>query len=85
MPKALATPIMNRMFYYDHDRDKMYAASKDIWIPMMHRNFAATAKLCKHCLETVENLKPDMAKGGIGEIYVQKEPNELVQLDFWRQ
>ena len=60
----------------------MFAAAKDVWIPLMHRNLSATAKFCKHCLETGKNFKPDKPKGGIGTTYKPKEPNDLVQLDF---
>ena len=82
IPKALVTPIMNRLHYYYHGRDKMCAASKDIWIPMLHRNLAATAMLCKHCLEAGKNLKLGIATGNLGETYIPTEPNEVVQLDF---
>ena len=66
-----------------HGRDKFFAAAKDVWIPLMHRNIAATAKYCKSCLEAGKNLKPDIPKSGIGVTYVPKEPNDLVQFDFW--
>ena len=32
----------------------------------MHRSLAATAKLCKKCLEAGKSLKPDIAKDNIG-------------------
>ena len=62
----------------------MFAAAKDVWIPLMHRNIAATAKYCKRCLEAGKNLKPDMPND-MGETYDPKEPNDLLQLDFWGQ
>ena len=49
----------------------------------MHRNLAATAKYCKSCLEEGKNLKPDIPKNDMGNTYVPREPNDLVQLDFW--
>ena len=61
----------------------MFAAAKDVWIPLMHQNIAATAKYCKSCLEAGKNLKPDIPKSDIGVTYMPKEPNDLVQLDFW--
>ena len=61
----------------------MFAAAKDVWIPLIHRNITATAKYCKNCLEAAKNLKPDIPKSDMGETYVSKEPNDLVQLDFW--
>ena len=48
----------------------------------MHRNLAATANLCMHCLEAYKNLKTDIAKGNLNKTYVPTEPNEIVQLDF---
>ena len=49
----------------------------------MHRNISTTAKYCKSCLEAGENLKPDIPKSDMGETYVPKESNDLVQIDFW--
>ena len=83
IPKDLSSAILNRLHYNYHERDKMFAAAKDVWIPLMHRNIAATAKYCKSCLEAGKNLKPDIPKSDMGETYVPKEPNDLVQLDFW--
>ena len=83
IPKDLSSAILNRLHYNHHGRDKMFAAAKDVWIPLMHRNIAATAKYCKSCLEAGKNLKPDIPKNDIGETYNPKEPNDLVQLDFW--
>ena len=60
----------------------MYAAFKDIWMLMMHRNLAATAKFCKQYLEAGKNLKSDIAKGNLGKTYVSTEPNEVVQKNF---
>ena len=51
IPKDLSSAILNRLHYNHHGRDKMFAAAKDVWIPLMHRNIAATAKYCKSCLE----------------------------------
>ena len=83
IPKDLSSAILNRLHYNHHGRDKMFAAAKNVWIPLMHRNIAATAKYCKSCLEAGKNLKPDIPKSDMGETYVPKEPNDLVQLDFW--
>ena len=83
IPKDLSSAILNRLHYNHHGRDKMFAAAKDVWIPLMHRNIAATAQYCKSCLEAGKNLKPDIPKSDMGETYVSKEPNDLVQLDFW--
>ena len=83
IPKDLSSAILNRLHYNHHGRDKMFAAAKDVWIPLMHRNIAATAKYCKSCLEAGKNFKPDIPKSDMGETYVSKEPNDLVQLDFW--
>ena len=83
IPKDLSSAILNRLHYNHHGRDKIFAAVKDVWIPLMLRNIAATAKYCKSCLEVGKNLKPDIPKSDMGETYVSKEPNDLVQLDFW--
>ena len=84
IPKDLSAAVLNRLHYNHHGRNKMFAAiKKDVWIPLMHRNIAATAKYCKSCLETGKNLKPDIPKNDMGETYNPKEPNDLVQLDFW--
>ena len=61
----------------------MFAAANDVWIHLMQRNIAATAKYCKSCLEAGKNLEPGFPKSDMGETYVPKEPNDLVQLDFW--
>ena len=37
----------------------------------------------KSCLEAGKNLKPDITKNDMGDTYVPREPNDLVQLDFW--
>ena len=83
IPKDLSSAILNSLHYNHHGRDKMFAAAKDVWIPLMHRNIAATAEYCKSCLEAGKNLKPDIPKSDMGETYVPKEPNDLVRLDFW--
>ena len=83
IPKALATLIFNRLHYYHHGCDKMYTASKDIWLPMMHRNSASSAKFCKDCLEARKNLEPDIARANLEKTYVTTEPNEVVQLERW--
>ena len=49
----------------------------------MHRNIAAIAKYCKSCLEAGKNLKPDIPKNDMRDTHVPREPNDLVQLDFW--
>ena len=83
IPKDMSSAVLNRLHFNHHERDKMFAAAKDVWIPLMHRNIAATAKYCKSCLEAGKNLKPDIPKSDMGETYVPKEPNDLVQLNFW--
>ena len=83
IPKDMSSAVLNRLHFNHHGRDKMFAAAKDVWIPLMHRNIAATAKYCQSCLEAGKNLKPDIPKSDMGETYVPKEPNDLVQLDFW--
>ena len=55
-------------------------SAKNVWIPLMHRNLAATTKYCKSFLEAGKNLKQDIPKNDIGNKYV---PRDLVQLDFW--
>ena len=49
----------------------------------MYRNLAATAQYCKSCLEAGKNLKPEIPKNDMGNTYVPREPNDLVQLNFW--
>ena len=44
IPKDLSSATLNRLHYNHHGRDKLFAAAKDVWIPLMHRNIAATAK-----------------------------------------
>ena len=83
IPKDMSSAVLNRLHFNHHGRDKMFAAAKDVWIHLLHRKIAATAKYCKSCLEAGKNLKPDIPKSDIGETYVPKEPNDLVQLDFW--
>ena len=61
----------------------MFAAAKDVWISLMHRNLAAKAKNCKSCLEASKNLKPHIPKHDMGNTYVPKEPSDLVKLNFW--
>ena len=39
----------------------------------MHRNFAATAKFCKRCLEAGNNLKPNIPKSDVGDTYVPRD------------
>ena len=51
IPKDMSTAVLNRLHFNHHGRDKMFAAAKDVWIPLMQRNIAATAKYCKSCLE----------------------------------
>ena len=67
IPKDLSSAILTRLHYKHHGRDKMFAAAKDVWIPLMHRNIAATANHCKSCLEAGKNLKPDIPKSDMGE------------------
>ena len=77
----MSSAVLNRLHFKHHGREKMLAAAKDVWIPLMHRNISATANNCKSCLEAGKNLKPDIPKSE--ETYMPKEPNDLVQLDFW--
>ena len=84
LPKDMSSAVLNRLHFDHNGRDKMFAAAKDVWIPLMHRNIAATAKYCKSCLDAGKNPKPDIPKSDMGETYVPKEPNYLVQLAFWR-
>ena len=74
---------LNRLHHNHHGQDKMLVAAKDVWISLRHRNLAATAKYCKSCLEAGKNLKPHIPKNDMGNTYVPKEPNDLVQMDFW--
>ena len=55
---------------------KNYVASSEIWIAMIHKNFAATAKLCKHCREASKNLKHEKDKEDVAENYVTREPKK---------
>ena len=50
---------------------------------MEHQNLSATAKDCKCCRETSENLKSDFSKGNIGPAWKPREENTIVQLDIW--
>ena len=82
-PKDMSLAVLNQLHHNHHGRDKMFAAANDVWIPLMHRDLAATAKYCKSCLGAAKNLKPDIAKNDMGDTYVPRESNELIQLDFW--
>ena len=81
--KDMSSAVLSRLHFNHHERDKIFSAAKDVWIPLMHRNIAATTKYCKSCLEAGKNLRPDIPKSDMGETYVPKETNDLVQLDFW--
>ena len=83
LPKDMSSAVLNQLRHNHHGRDKIFAAAKDVWIPLMHRNLAATAKYCKSCLEAGKHLKPDIPKNDMGDTYVPREPNDLVQLNFW--
>ena len=83
IPNDLSTSILERLHHNHHGRDKKFAAAKDVWIPLRHRNLSTTAKFCKNCLEEGKYPKPDVPKGDIGVTYKLKEPNDLVELDFW--
>ena len=67
IPKDVSSAVLNRLHFNHQGRDKMFAAAKGVWIPLMHRNNAATAKNCKSCVKAGKKLKPDI-----------KEPNDLV-------
>ena len=79
----MSSAVLNRLHHNYHGRDKKFAAANDVWIPLMHRNLAATAKYCKSCLGAAKNLKPDIAKNDMGDTYVPRESNDLIQLEFW--
>ena len=83
IPKYMSTSVVNRLHHNNHGRYKMFAAAKDVWIPLMHRNLAAIAKYCKSCLKAGKNLKPDVLKVDIGITYNPKKPNDIVQLGVW--
>ena len=83
MPKNLATSFLNRLHHNHHGPDRMFAAAKDVSVPLMHLNFSATAKFCKHCQEARKSLKPDIPKHDMGRTYKPKEPNDFIELDFW--
>ena len=78
----MSASALNRLYQNHHGRDKMFAAEKECSIPLMQRNFPATAKYCKSCLKAGKNFNPDIPKGEIGISYKPMEPNNLVQLDF---
>ena len=65
IPKDMSSAVLNRLHFNHNWRDKMSAAAKDVWIPLMHRNIAATAEYCKSCLEAGKNLKPDIPKSEV--------------------
>ena len=81
--KDMSSAVLNRLHFNHHGRDKTFAAAKDVWIPLMQRNIAATAKFCKSCLKAGKNLKPAIPKNDMGDTNVPKEPNDLVHLGFW--
>ena len=83
IPKDMSSAVLNRLHFNHHGRDKMFAAAKDVWIPLMHRNIVATAKYCRSCVEAGKNLNSDIPKSDMGDTYGPKEPNDLVQLHFW--
>ena len=83
IPKDMSSAVLNRLHHNHHGRDKIIATAKDVWVPLMHRNIATTAKYYKSCLEAGKNFKPDIPKNDMGDTYVPREPNDLVQLDFW--
>ena len=37
--KDMSSAVLNRLHHNHHGRDKMLAAAKDVWVPLMHRNF----------------------------------------------
>ena len=40
----LSTSILDRLHQNYHGSDKIFAAAKDVWIPLMHRNLSAAVK-----------------------------------------
>ena len=83
IPNTLQAAINNRLHYYHHGKLSMYDAAKDIWYPYMFRNLATIAGNLQECTLASKNLKNMCSKDDIGKITEPKEPNELVQLDFW--
>ena len=67
IPKDMSSAVLNRLHHNHHGRVKRFAAAKDVWIPLMHRNLAVTAKYCTSCLESGKNLKPDVPKNDMGD------------------
>ena len=72
IPKDMSSAVLNRLHHNHHGRDEMFAAAKDVWIPLMHRNLETTAKYCKSCLEAGKNLKPDIPKNDMGDTCAQR-------------
>ena len=83
IPNTLQAAINNRLHYYHHGKSSLYDAAKDIWYPYMFRSLATIAGNCQECTLAGKNLKNMCSKRDIGKIPEPKEPNELVQLDFW--
>ena len=83
IPKDMSTSVLKRLQHNHHRRVKMFVAAKDSWIPLIHRNLAATAKFCKSLPRSRQKLKPVIPKSDMGKTHVPRESNDLVQLDFW--
>ena len=56
IPKDMSSAVLNQWHHNHHGRDKMFAAPKDVGIPLMPRNLAATVKYCGSCLEAGKKL-----------------------------
>ena len=72
----LQSAINNRIHAYHHGKSNMFDAAKDVSI-------ASIAEGCPECTAADKNLKTIIKKNQLGTVPEPKEPNELVQLDFW--
>ena len=72
IPHTLQAAVINRFHYYYHGKSSMF------------RSLATIAGNCQKCTSAGKNLKNMCSKGDVGKIPEPKEPNESVQLDFWR-
>ena len=50
----------------------------------MYRSLAAKVTYCQQCTDAGKNLKTLLPKGDVGKVRETREPNECIQLDFWR-
>ena len=68
----MSSALLNQLHHNHDGQDKTFVAAKDVWIPLMHRNLAITAKYCKSCLEAGKNLKLDIPIKDMGDTYVPR-------------